>query len=206
MPPRTAASAQLAPGLSNSKAGRPEDLLSPPSFHGVESSLRGHRAPASGRTEARNQGPSSLIALHSHLCPQPHLCPGLQRKWPRGEASRTNEPSAAYNHITSRVRAVGSNHPDQAGTSQSQRQKDDLCVQGKNSLGVFSESTHLGKHTLKALILLGDPFCKGRGSPRLLSQLDLDFKKLEGKVDVENSRGALEQGGMRTCASVYKYT
>ena len=65
--PRTAASAQLAPGLSNSEVGRPEDLLSPPPFHGVESSLWGHRAPASGRTEARNQGPSRLIALHSHL-------------------------------------------------------------------------------------------------------------------------------------------
>ena len=81
-----------------------------------------------------------------------------------------------------------------------------FCVRGKNSPGVFSESTHLGKHTLKALILLGDPFCKGRGSPRLLSRLDLDFKKLEGTVDVENSRGALEQGGMRMCACVYKYT
>ena len=33
---------QLAPGLSNSEAGRPEDLLSLPPFHGVESGLRGH--------------------------------------------------------------------------------------------------------------------------------------------------------------------
>ena len=64
---RTASSAQLAPGLSNSEAGRPEDLPSLPPFHGVESGLRGHRAPASGRTKARNQGPSRLIALHSHL-------------------------------------------------------------------------------------------------------------------------------------------
>ena len=148
--------------------------------------------------------PASLPFILTFL--QPHLCPGLQRKWPRGEASRTSEPSAACNHITSRVRAVGSNHPDQAWTSWSQRQKDDLCVQDKNSPGVFSECTHLGKHTSKALILLGDPFCKGRGSPRLLSRLDLDFKKLEGKVDVENSRGALEQGGMRMCACVFKYT
>lgn len=64
-------------------------------------------------------------------CLQPHLCPGLQRKWPRGEASHMNEPSATYTHITSRVRAVGPNHPDQAGTSRSQRQKDDLLCPGQ---------------------------------------------------------------------------
>lgn len=137
VPPGTAASTQLAPGLSKLEVGRPEDLLSPPSFHRVESSLRGHRAPAG------SQGPCGWQDQGQKPGPLPPHCPSFssacnpacalasRRKWPRGEASRTNESSAAYSHITSRVRAVDSNHPDQAGTSRSQRQKDDLLCPGE---------------------------------------------------------------------------
>lgn len=148
-----------------------------------------------GRTTARSQGPSRRIALHSHLPATPPV------PWPPGESGPVVRPPAQMNLLLPTATSPQGSEPWTAiilirlGHHGPKGKRLIFCVQGKNSPRVFSESTHLGKHTSKALILLGDPFCEGRGSPRLLSQLALDFKKPEGKVDVANSRGALEQVG-----------
>lgn len=95
------------------------------------SRLPGHRALACGRAEARSQDPSHHISLHSHL-PKTQPVP-----WPPGESGPLARPPAQMNLLQPRglqpqggpSLAHSSNYSDQAGTSLSQRQKDDLLCQ-----------------------------------------------------------------------------
>lgn len=143
------------------------------------SRLPGHRALTCGRAEARSQDPSHHISLHSHL-PKTQPVP-----WPPGESGPLARPPAQMNLLQPRgLQPQGGPSPARAaaiilirpGHHCPKDKRMTFCVKKKHSPGIISESTHLGGHTSKTLILLGDPSCRGRDSFQRLSGSDLDFK------------------------------